>query len=395
MITTAALAWAQMGRTNFQQHVVVFEREGEDTLPTFLVKMQPWTQEELGQLKDLYFANFPSESNVYRLVENPLHPETSFLSAEFYSGELSPELIQQVEFNIEPSTDNKPYFNFLRKRIGPVDINPTQFMSESMAVPLNNFITIKSVSIPLDIAALIITGTVSLFFAGIFIILPLYFSEVGRSQWTNKSGSLLYFSCLGAGFIIIEFVFIQVFMKLIGSPLYTSSTVIFMLLFSAGIGSFTTRKLNISPANRWQVPFLGILVTVLLLILIYPYVFDFFLASPLSIRILVASLLIFPLGFFLGMPFPLGILSLENQPRGAVAWAWGMNGLFTVIGGLVGVVLSIVWGFQATLLSAFFLYVVALFVFAKIRWVPFNDPVKSLQVHGLPEPNLPEMNESS
>jgi hypothetical protein len=156
-------------------------------------------------------------------------------------------------------------------------------------------------------------------------------------------------------------------MKLIGSPLYTSSTVIFMLLFSAGIGSFTTRKLNITPANRWSGPFLGILMTGLLLMLIHPYVFDFFLASPLSIRILVASLLIFPLGFFLGMPFPLGILSLENHPQGAIAWAWGMNGLFTVIGGLMGVFLSVIWGFQVTLLSALFLYVAALLVFAKIR----------------------------
>ena len=248
-----------------------------------------------------------------------------------------------------------------------------------MAAPLNNFMTFKSVSIPLDIAALIITGTVSLFFAGVFILLPLYFSEVGKSKWTNKSGALLYFACLGAGFIIIEFVFIQLFMKLIGSPLYTSSTVIFMLLFSAGTGSFTTSKLNITPTHRWPGPFLGILVTGLFLMLIYPYVFYFFLAAPISIRILVASLLIFPLGFFLGMPFPLGILSLENQPQGAIAWAWGMNGLFTVIGGLVGVVLSIIWGFQATLLSAFFLYVVALLVFAKIRLVVIETEPRQAQ----------------
>jgi spermidine synthase len=386
MITTAALAWAQLGRTNFQQHVVVFEREGEDTLPTFLVKMQPWTEEELAQLKALFYADFPGDTEVNRLVEDPLHPENSFLSAEFYRGELSPELIQQVDFRIEPATDDRPYFNFLRKRFGPVEIDPTRFMSESMVAPLNNFITFKSVSIPFDIAALIITGTVSLFFAGVFILLPLYFSEVGKSKWSNKSGALLYFSCLGAGFIIIEFMFIQLFMKLIGSPLYTSSTVIFMLLFSAGIGSFATRKLNITPVHRWPGPFLGILATGLLLMLIYPYVFHFFLAAPLAIRILVTSLLIFPLGFFLGIPFPLGILSLENQPRGAIAWAWGMNGLFTVIGGLAGVVLSITWGFQATLLSAFFLYIVALWVFAKIRLVAIETEPRQTRSLSMPSP---------
>ena len=379
MITTAALAWAQMGKTNFQKHVVVFEREGEDTLPTFLVKMQPWTEEELNQLKELFYANFPSDPTVYRLVEDPLHPENSFLSKEFFTGQLSPSLSQQVDFRIEPSTDNRPYFNFLRKNFAPVEINPTLFMSESMAGPLNNYITINSISIPLDVAPLITIGTISLFLAGAFVLLPLHFSEVGKSKWANKSSTLLYFSCLGAGFIIIEFVFIQIFMKLIGSPLYTSSIVIFMLLFSAGIGSFATSKLNITPANRWQLPFLGILVTVLLLMLIYPFVFEFFLAVPLIIRTVVACMLIFPLGFFLGMPFPLGILSLENLPRGAVAWAWGMNGLFTVIGGLAGVILSIIWGFQATLLIASFHYVVAFLGFAKIRSVSlYQDSVEHL-----------------
>ena len=383
MITTAALAWAQMGRTNFQQHVVVFEREGEDTLPTFLVKMQPWTVEEVNQLKEFFYADFPSDPNIYRLVEDPLRPENSYLSSEFYTGQLSGDLTRQVDFRIEPSTDNKPYFNFLRKNFAAVEINRTQFMSASMAGPLNNYITINSISIPLDVAPLIIIGTISLFLAGAFILLPLHFSEVGKSKWTNRSGSLLYFSCLGAGFIIIEFVFIQLFMKLIGSPLYTSSTVIFMLLFSAGVGSFTTSRLNITPVNRWQLPFVGILASVLLLMLIYPFVLDFFLASPLAIRILVACVLIFPLGFFLGMPFPLGILSLENLPRGAVAWAWGMNGLFTVIGGLAGVVLSIIWGFQITLLIASFQYIIAFLVFAKIRSVPlYHEKVVHLSPIG-------------
>jgi len=384
MITTAALAWAQMGRTDFQRHVVVFEREGEDTLPTMLIKMQPWTEEELNQLKQLFYADFPGDPNVYRLVEDPIHPENSFLSSEFYSGHLSPELAKQVDFRIEPSTDNRPYFNFLRKNFSPVTINPSQFMSESMAGPLNNYITLNSVSIPFDVAPLVIIGIISLFLAVAFILLPLHFSQVGKSRWPSKSVSLVYFSCLGAGFIIIEFVFIQIFMKLIGSPLYASSIVIFMLLFSAGIGSFATSKLNITPANRWQLPFLGVLATVVLLLLIYPFVFNFFLASPILIRILVACLLIFPLGFFLGMPFPLGILCLENKPRGAVAWAWGMNGLFTVIGALAGVVLSITWGFEITLLIAAFQYVVALWAFARIRSVLLYqdkvEPVSPIQL---------------
>jgi hypothetical protein len=82
---------------------------------------------------------------------------------------------------------------------------------------------------------------------------------------------------------------------------------------------------------------------------------------------MISSLLIFPLGFFLGMPLPLGILAIADQPRGAVAWAWGLNGLFTVIGGLASVVLGITLGFQATLIVALALYALAFLSLGKLR----------------------------
>jgi sugar phosphate permease len=84
-------------------------------------------------------------------------------------------------------------------------------------------------------------------------------------------------------------------------------------------------------------------------------------------RALVAALMIFPLGFFLGMPFPLGILAIENQPRGAIAWAWGMNGLFTVIGGLASVLLGLEIGFNLTIVVALMLYACALAVYRRMR----------------------------
>jgi hypothetical protein len=77
--------------------------------------------------------------------------------------------------------------------------------------------------------------------------------------------------------------------------------------------------------------------------------------------------MIFPLGFFLGMPFPLGILAIEHQPRGAVAWAWGMNGLFTVIGGLASVLGGLEIGFNFTIVIALALYGCALAVYRKMR----------------------------
>jgi hypothetical protein len=197
--------------------------------------------------------------------------------------------------------------------------------------------------------------------------MPLRFSAIGRQQGATATPLLVYFSSLGAGFISLELVFIQKFTHLIGSPLYTYSTVIFTLLCAAGIGSAASEKIGISMQRRWAVPFVGTLTVGLALLLLYPTLFHAALSLPLTGRIIASAAMIFPLGFFLGMPFPLGILAIANRPAGAIAWAWGMNGLFTVAGGLVSLLLSIVLGFNAAITIALALYGVAFAVFPLLR----------------------------
>ncbi len=79
----------------------------------------------------------------------------------------------------------------------------------------------------------------------------------------------------------------------------------------------------------------------------------------MPIRVTTAALMMFPISFFMGMAFPLGILAIEKKPRGAIAWAWGMNGLFTNIGGIGAALLSIYLGFKMTLLLALLIYALA------------------------------------
>jgi len=377
MVTTAALAWKEMGRNNFQKHVLVIKKGDSDIQPTFLVKMKPWTESELNELKTLFFKFPIRKKQHYKIVEDPLHPEDSFLSPAFYSGDFPPDLARRMDYRIIPATDDRPYFGFLRKKIGRAKPNYKNFMDESMAGILNS--QTKGL-ISLDTIQFIVTAIVSLFFAGVFIVLPLYFSSVGKTKWSQKLNSMFYFSCLGSGFIIFELVFIQIFMKLIGSPLYTYATVIFTLLFAAGIGSFSSKKLNITLSYRWAWPFIGILINSTILLIFYPFVFKVFLASPTLVRIIASGLLIFPIGFFLGMPFPIGILAIQNQPAGAIAWAWGLNSLFTVVGSLISVLLSIFLGFRVTLIVAITFYVFAFWFFWRIHLASqssdFNFPNK-------------------
>ena len=365
MITTAALAWRQMGRTDFERHVLVLERPDEpEYLPTLLIKMQPWTPAEVADLRH-FFAMDTVLEGPRRLVVNPLDPAASVLPPEFFSGAFPARLAKRMQWRATPLTDDRPFFFLFRKRMGRVAPDSAGYLSPSVAMVLNR--SLKDGWVPMDLIHLVVVGIVSLLFAGLAIGIPLAFAPVGRSRWEGKATSMAYFSCLGAGFIMLELVLIQVFMKLIGYPLYTYSGVIFALLFAAGVGSRLSASLRIDAERRWGWPFVGVLASGLFVAVSHDAIFAHFLAAPLAVRLLVALALIFPLGLFLGMPFPLGILVVERRPPGAVAWAWGVNGVFTVVGGLASVVLSLAWGFQLTILAGLATYALAFASFARMR----------------------------
>jgi hypothetical protein len=365
MITTAALAWRQMGGTDFRSHVVVLERpDHPETLPTLLIKMQPWTPSEIADLRH-FFAMDTLLEGPRRMVEDPLNPAASVLASDFYTGQFPEELAARMDWRATPLTDDHPFFFLFRKRLGKVSADPAGFLSPSIASVLND--QLGGGRVPLDLIHLVVVGVVSLVFTILSIGLPLVFAPVGRRQRSGKAASMTYFACLGAGFIMLELVLIQMFMKLIGYPLYTYSVVIFVLLLAAGLGSRLSARLGIGPERRWAWPFVGVLASGVLLLVSRDAIFGLFLAAPLPARLLVAAAMIFPLGLFLGMPFPLGILVAERQPHGAVAWAWGLNGVFTVVGGLASVLLSIAWGFQLTILAALAIYTLAFASFNLMR----------------------------
>ena len=95
MVATAAQAWADLGRTDFRNHVVVFEASGQwDNLPTMLIKMDPWTQEEVAKS-----AEFLSK---FDLVVNPFEPEKSFLTQPFFEPDFPSELADTIPYRVIP-----------------------------------------------------------------------------------------------------------------------------------------------------------------------------------------------------------------------------------------------------------------------------------------------------
>ena len=166
----------------------------------------------------------------------------------------------------------------------------------------------------------------------------------------------------------MELVLIQLLMHFVGYPLYTYSVVLFTVLLGAGLGSLASDRLEITPdAANWWWPFVGVLLTGAVFLLAYAPVTDALLAMPIGARLVAAAVMVFPISFFMGMPFPLGVLAVQDLSRAAVAWGWGMNGLFTVVGGLGSVLVSVNYGFRAALIVGLVIYAIAGLSFASMR----------------------------
>jgi hypothetical protein len=86
-------------------------------------------------------------------------------------------------------------------------------------------------------------------------------------------------------------------------------------------------------------------------------------------RIVAAVATIVPLGFVLGAFMPLGLTRIAHlgpSTREYVAWAWAVNGFFSVISSVLSTILAMVIGFNAIMTTALCLYVVAVVALTRI-----------------------------
>ena len=167
------------------------------------------------------------------------------------------------------------------------------------------------------------------------------------------AASVVYFACLGFGFIAVELALLQNLTLLLGHPIFTLSILLFTLLAAGGLGSAISRRVPVRVACL-TVAVLGAAQAVTL-----PRLMPALLPLSLWTRVAIAVALIAPLGLAMGMPFPRG---LQRTGRGALPtppFYWGLNGIMSVIGSVTTVFVAIRFGFQAAMLVGCLCYLLA------------------------------------
>ena len=253
------------------------------------------------------------------------------------------------DFNIQPATDNKPYFS--------------QYIKWSSLKRLSDFFGSRSIPF-FEIGYLIVILTLIqiTILSVILIMLPLV-----KFRWSGKSKSsiIAYFSGIGLGYMFVEIVFIQRFILYFGNPVYATSVVIMSLLICSGIGSYHS---NFFMKHRNGV--LMMLAFIVSILFIYSFSLTAVLQQTVNLDLLTKCLIVFlivaPLAFCMGIPFPAGMSYVSRREPKAVPWAWGINGSVSVISTALATVVSVEMGFIWVMLFAALAYCLPLLV--QLAW---------------------------
>ena len=330
---------------------------------TLLLKNTALTAKEINKVRDFSLSRSfdlawlpgisPFEVNKHQLLQEPVFylAARSLLNQSLVKNDKS-NFIQEYKYDIQPATDDRPYFNNYFK---------WSSMKEFLSLPGQAGISMIGVGYP----TLLVTLVQASIAAFILILLPLFFVQTDIKSTANRRRNIIfYFLAIGLAFLFIEIAFIQKFTLILSQPLYAVAVALCAFLIFSGLGSlYVQRCLKTASTSiiaillRRSVIMIGLIIIIYIVLL--PLISNTIMAMPETARILSAFVLAAPLAFFMGMPFPLGMATLQQNSPGLIPWAWGINGCASVLSAILAVILAINIGFNGVMLCAVVLYLIA------------------------------------
>jgi spermidine synthase len=326
---------------------------------TILVKKGAFTARDLGDLNtfvkkcsfELFYApgaDLPVRdldillaSYRYQFENSDSAPIGNFTNADmyrtviprFFAGETE-SIEEGYIFDIRPITDSRPYYTgFLKMNGLSMYMDQLKDISEEWGYLL--------------LFALLIQACI---FGLIVILIPV----IGRRKTLFKKrrgtiGIIFYYAGLGLGYMLIEIYLIQRLAVFLSNPTYSASIVITVMLISSALGNITSGLLK--RYRHFVVPIACAIIGggLLFYILGLDNFLSSFQSSSMMMRFLISALIIAPVAFFMGVPYPNGLDSLQETKPHLLPWAWGMNGGLSLVGSAMARLLSVASGFPVLL----------------------------------------------
>jgi predicted membrane-bound spermidine synthase len=300
--------------------VAVLERRGAPDDPAqmiFLLRKRPFTA-----MEGMEVMEGMGWKDLARPVLVPgLHADQPW--GDLFAGRKSLDaVIAEHDRRIDPVFDNSPFYFAIERPWG---------------VPYYMRVALSALVLPV---------------AGLLAVFVLFGQPRGE-RVVPYAASIVYFGCLGAGFIAVELALLQHLTLLVGHPIFTLSLLLCTILAAGGVGSALSNRVSMRTACLLAAGFGTVAALVL------PALIPSLLPLSLGARIAVAVALLVPLGLVMGMPFPQGLRRTGQGSLPAPPFYWGLNGVMSVIGSVATVLVALVFGFQVAMLSGCALYLIA------------------------------------
>jgi len=194
------------------------------------------------------------------------------------------------------------------------------------------------------------------------VLLPVIFGwRTIFSYYPGKFRTIIYFACLGAGYIMVEVGLISEFILALSNATVSASILITGMLVCSGLGSLVSERYLHRAHNVMPKVFVAIGALLIGYGLFLDHVLDWIGTFPYLVRMLLCFALIFPPAFLMGFPMPTAMTSLGMLGKHHMfLWAWGINGCFSVIGAAIVPVVSTSFGLTAVLIVAGCAYLLAI-----------------------------------
>ena len=292
-----------------------------------------------------------SQANRYNQLPSP----------EFYQatmallGKQRAQFMAQYKFNLQPATDNRPYFHQFFKWSSLPEI--VQLRGQG-GMPL----------IEWGYITLIATLCIAMAFSAVLILLPvliLLWRASGSRVSIKRGQVLVYFFAIGLAFLFIEIALMQKFILFLHHPVLAMAVTLTAFLLFSGVGSDWSGRLLVTRRRREVLQFaiFGIIGINSIYLFLLPNLFSGLAGLPVSLKIVTSVLLIAPLALCMGMPFPLALGSLAKHAQLYLPWAWAINGCASVISAVLATILAIHFGFMLVIMLAMVFYAGTVLVF--------------------------------
>ncbi len=365
LAVTAREVLEKRGVANPERNIMVIAgHRNDDPWAETLIKLQPFTSEEVAKMKEwagrmkfdviynpllAYEPGGPYDALAKTRVFNPTLCAREFNTAIRAKGEDFEEFKQAYFYDITPTPDDAPFFfNFykLRSLLHP-------FEKTFGGYPITRF--------PLGLFILVVSFILIVILGAVFILLPF------RGRFKKLAGRVgvvhvfVYFAAIGIAFMAIEITILQKLMVFLGGPVYSMAVTLFSLLVFCGVGSFLAKRLTSDNLARRGVTIIIVLdVLVLALIWALNHVIPELMGYGRAARCIIAVLMLMPVGLLMGMPFPTGIRMAERCDPELVPWGWCVNAIATVLSSIAAILLAMFVGLSAVAYGALAVYLIAL-----------------------------------